>query len=719
MNFNIVNPSGNLNQSSNLIQNLIMSKSNPLHSFTMNETINAYGTVSGGAENQITPNSPMAMLNPQLNGPMNLPSVIQTRKTVMTKYDNKRRDTIDQIALFDWRNNTSLNNSTRVPANYYQEQLTKNAKDKVRTKQMMEGYSTQFAGDIYSEFSDQAIDKATSKQDYTTNEFKKKDLGYVLDYGNPNAVQVPSYNPLLRKSQSNRPIDDPSYADERLTHNFSDRPYTTKGDRQLQAREIATSQMMKERRQLQAESEQAMYGTVKAPRKDNPNIGMGIKTQYFDDVNTNVDFRKDSNDTIKNIKSAIDISTSNKPHLFRNESEQNQNILIDTAIQQQLDLNDEEVKEYYREHWQSKPDLNLYSGRSSDLTKQRSKLQQQQQLDYENILDEERIRIFKKNYRDNIHGDVYENDYESRQEGFISMIVEGFKNFFNIGSKKEDFKEHSKRKYKSDEEYEEELKHKPYLYEDNDIIEFNKHQHRHKYWVIKDDTKFEFDNDLKRVNELIKEPISLLTDGEKIYRTMVVREVDSIKIHQREEDLETGEVKFNVMNVPIDFIQDDILKKAISLENRHNVEDNLNNRYEDVLDLDYENHILMANIMDEGPDDWKIESKSPITYHHRAILSDEDEIKNNVVTNIPFIEEYIEKELEEDINFKNYFVKHKDIDPKYIVNLRGDFEEHKHTLIDPLEFDYSIDAGSELKQGIKQGIKDDPRNITKRFNAMM
>lgn len=705
MNFNNVSSLGSFQNNGNLIQDLILSKSNPLHNLTMNETINAFGTVSSGAYNQITPNSPMSMINPQLSGPMNLPSVVPKRNTVMTKYDNKRRDTIDQIALFDWRNNTSLNNATRVPANYYQEKLTEKAKDKVRTKQMMSGYSTQYA-DSYDEFSKELVEK---KEGYNMSEISKKDGGYILDYSEANSVVTPSYNPLLPKSNGNKPINDPSYPDERITHNFSDRPYTTKGDRQLQARELATSQIMKERRQLQAEAEQAMYGTIKAPRQNNPNIGMGIKTQYYSDVNTDNSIRKENDINIEDIRDVI--STKH------NEG------VIETIIKPKLEIGDDEgVREHYRENWQSKRDLDLYSGRSSDLTKQRSKLQQQQQIDYENLIDENRNRIFKDNYRDNIYGNIYENDYNdhnsNKREGFISSLWNEVKNIFGFSSNRENVKDNFKRKYK-DEEFIEEILANPGIEYDSDIIEYNKEQNRHKYWVVKDRSKFEFEDDIKNITELIKEPISLLTDGDKIYRTMVVRDVDSIKIHQREEDLESGEIKYNLINIPLDCIQNEKLMKSLSLENRHKVENGLNDRYEDVLDLDYENHILMADIMEEAPDDWKIESKIPISYHHRITLSDEDEIKSNAITNIANVDDYVRDKLKKNNDLSEYFYKEKTISGKEIINWRDGFEKHKHDLTNQLDFEYRHEAGSEMKQGIKKGIKEDPRNITKRFNEYM
>lgn len=684
----------NIDTNSQRLDRLIKARTNPITSMTMDASINAIGSVIPNAQYQITPNSPMSMLNPQINGPMNLPSIVNTKYNYPTKYNNKRRNTTDQIALYDWRNNTSLNNSTKVPANYYQEQLAKKAKDKVITKQMAAGYSTQYANSqikTFNEFSNDAIDKINNyNEKYNASELQMKDGNFILNYSN--GVEIPSYNPLLPKSKQNYPINDPSYPDERMTHYVGERPYTTKGDRQLQARELATSEKMKERRQLQAESEQALWGTPKAPRKDNPNIGMGIKTQFYDDDEIIADNKtKNKNEKIKNIKD-IDGNYSEK--------------IIENTIQHNQKMNQDEIRESYKEFWEHQPNLNLYSGRSSDLTKQRSKLQQQQEIEYNKYFDESRNKIFKNSYR-NQNYDENEN-YENK--GFLKTLYEGFLSLFGISPNKETYKH----RFKNEEDFEDELKFDNSIYNSHydEISEYTKEQNRHKYWVIKDDTKFEFNDEMKHAKKIIKEPISMLTDGEKIYRTMVQRTVDSIKVHQREENLETGEIKYNFMNIPLNLIKDENLKQNINLENRHKVESEFDDRYKDILELTYEDHLKFNYLIDEGPDDWKIETKKPMTYYQRELADDYN--KNHIISNIGFIDEYLNSNFTKESDSNKYFEKFK-IDNK-TVNKETFDGEFRYDLSDKTKFDYSTNADSEYKMGIKQDLRLDPRKITSRFN---
>ena len=681
------------------LDKLIKAKTNPITSMTMDASVNAIGSVVPNANYQITPNSPMAMLNPQINGPMNLPKIVNSKYNYPTKYNNKRRNTTDQIALYDWRNNTSLNNSTKVPANYYQEQLAKRAKDKVITKQMADGYSTQYASNnqnikSFNEFSNDAFDKMNNyNQKFNISDLQMKDGNFILNYSN--GVEVPSYNPLLPKSSQNKPINDPSYPDERMTHYIGERPYTTKGDRQLQAREMATSEMMKERRQLQAESEQALWGTPKAPRQNNPNIGMGIKTQFYnnDDI-TKYDKYENHDEKIKGVK---DING--------NYYQMN----IENSVKMNQKTNEDEIRNSYKELFENQPNLNIHTSRLTDLTKQRSKLQQQQEIEYNNYLEESRNNVFKENYRN----ENFDIDQKREDKGFLKSIYEGFLSLFGISPNKETYK-HRYKNESFNNISDNLIKHDKNIYEKqyDEISEYTKKQNRHKYWVVQDETKFEFDDEMKHLKNIIKEPISMLTDGEKIYRTMVQRAVDSIKIHQREENLETGEVKYNFMNLPLDLINDENLRQNINLDNRHKSESEFDDRYKDILKLTYEDHLKMNYLINEGPDDWKIESQKPLTYYQRNLT--DDYTQNHIISNIGFIDEYLNSNFTKNSDINKYFEKIK-VDNR--VNNKETFEgDFKYNLSDKSKFDYSSNTNGGYKMGIKNDLRLDPKSITKRFN---
>lgn len=702
-----------------LLQKLIMNKSDPMHNFNVSQEISAFGTVTPNINYQTVPNSPMAMINPQLNGDIRTPQIIQPRNVVMTKYDNKRKNTNDQIALFDWRNNTSLNNATKVPANYYQEKLTKTAKEKVRTKQMMDGYSTQYS---YDEFNKDAI---TPKTVYNTESLQKKDVNYVLNYSDLQErnlsdnlfdssfnVNSPSFNPMLPRSNLNKPVDDPSFADDRITHGNSDRPYTTKGDRLLQARELATSEYMKERRQLQDEAEQALKGTPKAPRMVNPNLGMGIKSQFYDLEDTNFENNSHKIKTNDNPIQNIHNITNNK---YTNNTIQNSVKYKENSIDNYN--NDLNIKERFGATDKS-INLNLYSGRSSDLTK-RNRLKQAN-----NIQDFEYIDMNHKNKTlDPTMKKRYEIDKEYKNESFFTKLIEGFKSFFydddsnkTTINRKELFEDkYNSRYYDSNKEYE-------YFVNLNDIdvdkyiSEYTKEQNRHNYWVVNKDIKYEFDtNDGVYKHTDIKEPISILKDEEDITRTVVVRDVDSIKVYQRKDDLETGETKYKIITLPEEYL-DDKLREQISINNRSEVHDNNTKRFDvEVIDLDYEDHIKIGLLTEEAPDDFKLESDVPLSYHQRILLDQLEQMPTDIITNVNNIDDYLYNKFEPKTS-DDYF-KRDNINETF--NGRDYIEDDNNKQNNyHIQFDNNVlrPSNQDHKMGIKTGKKMDPRDITRRFN---
>jgi hypothetical protein len=712
MNFNINSDSN----TSNLIQRLILNKTDPLHNFNYNQQVSAFGSVTPNSQYQITPNAPMNFINPQLNGDIRTPQMVQPRNVVMTKYDNKRKNTEEQIALFDWRNNTSLNNAGKVPANYYQEQLTKTAKDKVRTKQMMNGYSTQYNSQVnaYDEFDRDAI---TPKQVYDSNAIQKKDVNYVLDYSdlstrmftNQINSNPPTYNPMLPKTSLNKPIDDPSFADERITHGNSDRPYTTKGDRLLQARELATSESIKERNQLQIEAQQALTGAVKAPRLANPNIGMGIKSQFYNTDNTKFE---DNSHKIKTNKQPIN-NINNLTNDKYNDT------TINTTIKHQENSinNHDKITERYGLNQQT-IDLNLYGGRSSDLTKQNRLKQTNDQPQFDYIANQHRNKSLDPTAKKR-----FDENKEYKSETFISKFIEGLKSFFyndtnktTVNRKEITEDKYNSRYYDSDRNY----KHFNTVSDIDQgkyISDYNKNQHRHKYWVINDETKFEFDTeDGVYQKTLIKEPIAVLLDDENINRNLVIRDIDSVKVYQRKDNMETGLTEYNVITIPFEMM-DDVLKEHILVENRKQVKhDDLKTRLNDnIIDLDYEDHIKIGILTEQAPDDFKLQSKEPISYHQRILLDQLDEIPTNIITNLDNIDDYLHNKFKTD-HVNNYFNR----DEVNGKNNKRDYLEDDNNK----QFNYHIQFDNNVlkpknqdhKMGIKMGKHMDPRDITKRFN---
>ena len=117
-------------------------------------------------------------------------------------------------------------------------------------------------------------------------------------------------------------------------------------------------------------------------------------------------------------------------------------------------------------------------------------------------------------------------------------------------------------------------------------------------------------------------------------------------------------------------------------------------------------------MIDEGPDDWKIETKKPMTYYQRELADDYN--KNHVISNIGFIDEYLNSNFTKESDSNKYFEKFK-VDNK-IINKEKFDGEFRYDLSDKFKFDYSTNADSEYKMGIKHDLRLDPRKITSRFN---
>ena len=618
-----------------------------------NNDLFVVGNVSQNALNQIVPNSNVTFVNPQLNGPMRIPNIPTKQNRVLTKYENKRRSTETQEALYDWRNNVSLNNSTRVPANYYQNKLTETAKNKVRNKYMMENYGTQF-----KEFNTDACEKNIS---YDTNQLPQNGL-----FTSKVNISTPTYNPLLPISDSNKPNSfETSFPDERMTHQGGDRTYTTKGDRLLNAHKIATSTQMKERNQLQIEANNALKGIHRVQRKTKNNC---INPNYYHVDEVKNDRIKDGI-KIENIKSAYKTD-------------------LNTTVKQNLNPEQKSVFENFQLNPTSV--LHTYSSRSTDLTK-RTRLQQMNEYNFESIIKKEKKNILKQN-----------REMKEENENLFSSLIEGFKNFFVPESKR------TKKEQRDGvmEKYEEEISSNKII-DDEKITDYDKKQHRHTYWVVKDNTKFEYNDDYKKMEMQIQEPILMIQEGKYLIQNMITREVDGLKVHQRKQNLEDGETEYNLISIPMEIFNDDFIETI-----ERSKEDK---RYKEIINLDFENHMKLANLTEIAPDDFKINTKKPITYHQRTLTED----PKNILTNINNIDDYLNHKLTKD-EIDNYLKKDSKINFISMLNKRENIEIDKNNR----EFfrnTFENPNNNTLTQHRRTNIKPDfyqvdPRKFTKRFN---
>ena len=274
------------------------SRQDPIHNYTYNTSIKGVGDVKTPLPYQAVQGG-FNIMNPAVQTVRQIP-LVSDKHRVPVKTENKRKDRQATEALFDIRNNTSLNNATRVPPNYYLNKLNESARGKVRMSNTAEAMRVQYSSDPenFTQYltGDSRVDTYISTPQYSMESFNvgSKDDGILrfadLSYpgsstnfgtGARSRVETPSYNPFLPQSSQNKSHylpGTPSYPDERLTRYSGERKYMTKGDRILMAADLAQSDLAKERRQLQAQAQDSLNKAGHAPRMYGADLSKGINT---------------------------------------------------------------------------------------------------------------------------------------------------------------------------------------------------------------------------------------------------------------------------------------------------------------------------------------------------------------------------------------------------------------------------------------------------------
>ena len=272
------------------------SRQDPIHNYTYNSSIKGMGDVKTPLPYQAVQGG-FNIINPAIQTVRQIPFVSEKHRTPV-KTENRRKDRQTTEALYDIRNNTSLNNATRVPPNYYLDKLKETAKGRVRMTNTAEAMRVQYSnpGEDFYQTGNERVDTYIQTPKYSMESFNvgSKDDGILrfadLSYpgsssnfgtGSRNRVETPDYNPFLPQSSLNKSHTSPgtpAYPDERMTRYSGERKYMTKGDRILMAADLAKSDYMKERRQLQAQAHDALNKAGHAPRMFGADLSKGINT---------------------------------------------------------------------------------------------------------------------------------------------------------------------------------------------------------------------------------------------------------------------------------------------------------------------------------------------------------------------------------------------------------------------------------------------------------
>lgn len=263
----------------NLVERLLINRHNPGTLQVQQQSAEVIGDNKVSVLNQAVQGG-VNVMNLQVNGPIRSKEPVPARNRVLTKYENKRRSSENQEALYNIRQA----DDRFIYGHYLDQQLADKAKQKVFNKPsinfreqvkettLFEGFKTGFSADSLKSMAGMTTFDLDFKDANESGvlRFNQDNIG-ALGISNTQAASMSpgsNYNPLLLTSPLNK--YDQRYApgtpDERINFYTGERAYVSKGERQLQAREMATSEYAKERRALQQMANDAANKTPHNPR---------------------------------------------------------------------------------------------------------------------------------------------------------------------------------------------------------------------------------------------------------------------------------------------------------------------------------------------------------------------------------------------------------------------------------------------------------------------
>lgn len=685
-------------ETESLVDRLRLNLSRPITSHQQNETIKSYGDIRLS-----NPNKPveggLILSNLQVNGPIRTPNVIHTKPKIMTKYENKRQDTQVTEAVYDWRSQKS---KSGYEYNYLSNQLDKRAKSKVFNKPMY-NYMTQpnridskdlgtsggipitqsfnnvEIGGSVQNFEDRMV--GLDRKDTFQNNFEEGTLkitpnNNALGFGGLLTQQYKT-NPLLngnftgkslltglqKSEQGNQPyrtINDNSvnfstvYPDERMTRYSGERPYVTNGDRNLIARNLATSKENQEKRDLQNSAYQSLNGLSRAPRKNVANISQGINDDYQDvsviqntneKYSVNTSGRKPTSESYMSRNTLTNSSVLTQPRYSDNDRVNN-NGFINPVYNRKVDRVDELTtvqphSKIYQEQIFEDVGNKVFNDNLQRKLQEDDDSRLFQNSTIENYTMKDRTKISNNNINDKTKQEV-----DKRELTFSQKIFEGFKSFFGISPKKrEDFE---KRLEQNDETLVENIVLQKQLEQNKRIFE-TPNGIKFGYWVVEDNKvkniKENFENNTKHSQVLETKPIGILISDKDKSTISLTKIADRIKILEKIEDQDgTRYVTINIPKEQFEKLLDHPVR-LVDKTKQSNLTD-LKNIQEDICELNFEDFVKVKSLVDQTPGILKLISKESFTEYQRILL---DEVNLPIITN--------SKKIAEEKIMENEFVK--------------------------------------------------------------
>lgn len=660
----------------NLVERLLINRHNPGTLQIQQQQAQVIGDNKVSVLNQAVQGGANIM-NLQVNGPIREKEPVPARNRVLTKFENKRRDTEQQEALYNLRQA----DDRFIYGHYLDQQLADKAKQKVFNKPSINFREQVKDVHTFEGFKSDSLKEIAGMNTFDLD-FKDANESGVLRFNQDNigaggiasisggmfggmggSVVRDSYNPLLLTSPQNK-YDQryaPAMPDERMTYYTGERAYISKGERQLQAREMATSEYAKERRALQQMANDAANKTPHNPRAGVAEFKRGfLNSQPFatesftenqagrHDVNENfvdrVNLTTDRGlDHMRDIQQAVELEDS--PAIAEIKSDQfNQNVI------RKVHTDNGDAKLFgsstYRPTGYSTGLGGLYETFKNFATK-------------DMLL------------KDIVQGSLSSKDRQTHTKAFTSLAQQAQEQELDLGlqsdralsddrySSKRDFKESFGKQLiqsiksglgletKTSEEdvrYDTSLKvgYTKKVFEDKVLRERLRELAERKnefdiksgkYAVFENGRHKEFKNETVQSSD-ISEPMSLLeTPDGTIIRTMVVKENDVCKIIQVRK---SGDYKEYLSGT----IPTEMLEGILGHELK--VVDDSKTRF-NLVGLNAHEHAAVNVVLEELPGMLKLESTRPINVYQRDLL-DSTVPKIGCITEVKVLEQQLNED---------------------------------------------------------------------------
>ena len=635
----------------NLVEKLLINRHNPNTLQVQQESAQVIGDNKVSTLNQ-TVQGGSNVMNLQVNGNIRTKEPVPKRNRVLTKYENKRRSTENQEALYNIRQA----DDRFVYGNYLDQQLADKAKQKVFNKPSINFREQLKNVQTFDGFKSDSLKSVYGMNTYDLD-FKDANESGVLRFNQDNIGALgisnnQNYNPLLLTSTENK-YDQrygQSIPDERLTFYTGERPFISKGERQLQAREMAISEYAKERRDLQQIANDAANKTPHNPRagvaefkRGFLNVQPSISESFVEnqigrhDVNENfverVNLTTDRGlDHMRDIQQSV--INEDSPAIKEIKSNQfNQNVI------RKIHSDNGDTKLFGTT---SNRPTGLYAGLGNlyetfknittkdkllkDIVQGSTQLRDRQSYtkDYKNNsvltkdLQQMKFGLETEKYNSDVRY-LDKRDYKTESFGkkLLDMIKSSLGLGMNIQSKSEETDQRFDNTVKigysnplfEDQQLRNRLKELETRYNNFDI-------NNGKYIVIENGKHKDFSNNILSKSDIV-EPMSLLeTKDGTVVRTIVIKENDICKIMQLRKSGNYHE--YITSSIPLEMLEGLLGHELETLSSTTNEKDM---RYNNLIGLNAHDHIAINIILEELPEKLKFESSRPLNIYQRNLLN--------------------------------------------------------------------------------------------------